>query len=73
MSNTTHERTPQLRADGSLRHLLTLDGLPVPMLERILERAQHFVREIGSAPARSDALRNVTVAALFSSLHFARG
>ena len=66
MSNTTHERTPQLRADGSLRHLLTLDGLPVPMLERILERAQHFVREIGSAPARSDALRNVTVAALFS-------
>jgi aspartate carbamoyltransferase catalytic subunit len=66
MNRTTHERTGQLRADGSLRHLLTLEGLPTRLLEQLLERAQHFVREIGERPARSDALRGVTVAALFS-------
>ncbi len=66
MNNTTHERTEQLRADGSLRHLLTLEGLPARLIEQLLERAQHFVREIGARPARSDALRGVTVAALFS-------
>jgi aspartate carbamoyltransferase catalytic subunit len=66
MKTTTHERAGQLRADGSLRHLLTLEGLPLPIIERLLERAQHFVREIGDRPARSDALAGVTVAALFA-------
>jgi aspartate carbamoyltransferase catalytic subunit len=66
MKTTTHERAEQLRPDGSLRHLLTLDGLPLPIMERLLERAQHFVREIGDRPARSDALGGVTVAALFA-------
>jgi aspartate carbamoyltransferase catalytic subunit len=66
MTTMTHERAEQLRADGSLRHLLTLDGLPLPIIERLLERAQHFVREIGMRPARSETLAGVTVAALFA-------
>lgn len=66
MNKTTHEPAPQLRRDGSLRHLLTLDGLPLPILERLLVRAQHYVRELGERPARSDVLQGVTVAALFS-------
>jgi aspartate carbamoyltransferase catalytic subunit len=66
MNNTTHEPTEQLRSDGSLRHLLTLDGLPTSLLEQLLDRAQYFVREIGERPPQSDALRGVTVAALFS-------
>lgn len=66
MNNSTHEPAAQLRSDGSLRHLLTLDGLPLPILEGLLARAQHFVRDLGERPARSDALRGVTVAALFS-------
>ena len=32
--------TPQIDAAGHLRHLLTLDGLPRPVLERLLERAE---------------------------------
>ncbi|MEZ5459121.1 MAG: aspartate carbamoyltransferase catalytic subunit [Steroidobacteraceae bacterium] len=66
MNTSTHERTEQLHADGSLRHLLTLDGLPLPIIEQLLARAQDFVRAIGERPARSDALRGVTVAALFA-------
>lgn len=32
----------QLDPDGRLRHLLTLDGLPRPLLEGLLDRAQQF-------------------------------
>jgi aspartate carbamoyltransferase catalytic subunit len=39
----------QLRPDGSLRHLLTLEGLPRAQIERLLERAQGFVRELEGA------------------------
>lgn len=42
--------TEQLRLDGSLRHLVTLEGLPKNLLERLLERAQSFVRPLGHAP-----------------------
>lgn len=66
MNDARHERAEQLRADGSLRHLLTLEGLPPRLIEQLLERAQHYVREIGERPARSEALRGITVAALFS-------
>lgn len=66
MNTTMHERTEQLRPDGSLRHLLSLEDLPTRLIEQLLERAQHFVREIGARPPRSDALRGVTVAALFA-------
>jgi aspartate carbamoyltransferase catalytic subunit len=56
----------QLRPDGSLRHLLTLEGLPRPLLERLLERAQGLVRPLGARPAMSQALAGSTVANLFT-------
>jgi len=58
--------TEQLRADGTLRHLLTLEGLTRTRLERLLERSQSFVRPLGSPPATSEALREATVANLFT-------
>ena len=56
----------QLRPDGSLRHLLTLESLPRPLLERLLERAQGLVRPLGARPAMSQALAGSTVANLFT-------
>ncbi len=46
----------QFRRDGSLRHLLTLEGLPLPLIESLLDRAQSFVRTLGKQrPAYSKA------------------
>src|ERR1700759_2779818 len=56
----------QRRADGSLRHLLTLDGLSRAEIERLLNKAQTFVRDLGAAPPTSNALAGVTVANLFT-------
>ncbi len=56
----------QHRADGSLRHLLTLEPLPRETLEHLLDRAQSFVRPLGSRPPMSNALTGVTVANLFT-------
>jgi len=58
--------TDQHRADGSLRHLLTLDGLSRAQIETLLERSQHFARTLGAAPPRESALTGVTVANLFT-------
>jgi aspartate carbamoyltransferase catalytic subunit len=58
--------TEQLRADGSLRHLLTLETLERSRIERLLERAQSFVRPIGERPPRSRLLEGATVANLFT-------
>jgi aspartate carbamoyltransferase catalytic subunit len=58
--------TEQRHADGSLRHLLTLDGLSRDEIETLLERAQHHVRAPGMPAPRSDALAGVTVANLFT-------
>jgi aspartate carbamoyltransferase catalytic subunit len=58
--------TEQLRPDGSLRHLLTLEGLTRAQLERLLERAQQFVRPLGVRPPTSDTLAGLTVANLFT-------
>ena len=41
--------TQQRRLDGSLRHLLTLEGLSRSELESLLERAQFYVRSAGAA------------------------
>ncbi|HEX9109007.1 MAG TPA: hypothetical protein VF832_17290, partial [Longimicrobiales bacterium] len=57
--------TEQLRPDGSLRHLLTLQGLSRLQLEQLLERAQGMVRPLGARPAMSQALAGSTVANLF--------
>src|SRR5215472_1477968 len=56
----------QLRPDGRLRHLLTLDGLQRTTLERLLDRAHEFVRPLGAPPAMSQALTGFTVANLFT-------
>ena len=58
--------TQQRRPDGSLRHLLTLEGLSRTELESLLERAQHFVRRTGEAAPQSTALAGVTVANMFT-------
>ncbi len=56
----------QLRRDGSLRHLITLEGLTRAQVEALLERAQRFVRPLGERPVHCEALKGVTVANLFT-------
>src|SRR5438309_12060637 len=56
--------TDQLRSDGSLRHLLTLEGLARTQIERLLERSQGFVRPLGVTPATGRSLSGATVAHL---------
>jgi aspartate carbamoyltransferase catalytic subunit len=56
----------QRRPDGSLRHLITLEGLRRDEIESLLERSQHYARKTGRRPPRSDVLRGVTVANLFT-------
>src|SRR5471032_1834309 len=56
----------QLRADGTLRHLLTLEGLPRAKLEELLERAQSYVRASGDRIPASTVLAGVTVVNLFT-------
>ncbi|MGH8226775.1 MAG: aspartate carbamoyltransferase catalytic subunit [Steroidobacteraceae bacterium] len=56
----------QLRPDGTLRHLLTLDGLPRAVIEQLLERAQTFVRAPGERPPVTAELEGFTVANLFT-------
>ena len=51
----------QIDAAGRLRHLVTLDGLPRPLLEDLLVRAD----VLAAKPARSETLRGFTVANLF--------
>jgi aspartate carbamoyltransferase catalytic subunit len=58
--------TDQRRANGSLRHLLTLEGLTRDELETLLERAQHYVRPRGEVAPSSNALAGLTVANLFT-------
>ncbi len=59
-------RDIQLRPDGTLRHLLTLETLPRPVIESLLERAQRYVRALGERPPESDELAGHTVANLFT-------
>jgi len=58
--------TEQLRPDGSLRHLLTLESLTRAQIERLLDRAQSYVRPLGERPPQSTALAGLTVANLFT-------
>jgi aspartate carbamoyltransferase catalytic subunit len=58
--------TEQLRPDGSLRHLLTLETLTRGQIERLLDRSQTFVRPLGEPPPRSTLLAGFTVANLFT-------
>ncbi len=56
----------QFRADGTLQHLLTLDGLSRRQLEQLLDRAQSHVRPLGKPPSQNQKLAGVTVATLFT-------
>ena len=56
----------QRRPDGSLRHLLTLEHLSRAEIERLLNKAQTFVRPLGSHPPTSNTLAGITVANLFT-------
>ena len=58
--------TLQTRPNGTLRHLLTLEGLSRSQIEALLERARKFVKPIGQAPVRKTSLAGVTVANLFT-------
>jgi len=58
--------TEQLRPDGSLRHLLTLETLSRAQIEKLLDRSQTFVRPLGEKPPRSELLAGCTVANLFT-------
>src|SRR5688572_17381741 len=57
---------PQLRPDGSLRHLLTLETLSREQIEKLLERAQGYARPLGQLTPASNTLAGVTVANLFT-------
>src|SRR5579863_654799 len=56
----------QRRPDGSLRHLINLQGLRRDEIEALLRRAAHFVRDADNRPLRSRALAGVQIANLFT-------
>jgi aspartate carbamoyltransferase catalytic subunit len=56
----------QRRADGSLRHLITLEGLARTEIEALLDRAQHYARATGERPPTNRALDGVTIGNLFT-------
>ena len=56
----------QRRTDGTLRHLLNLEHLSRAEIERLLNKAQTFVRPLGAPPPTSNLLAGVTVANLFT-------
>jgi len=56
----------QRRADGSLRHLITLEGLRRADIEALLQRSQHYARAIGKRPPSAQTLHGITVANLFT-------
>ena len=58
--------TEQNRPNGTLRHLLTLEGLTKVQIEALLTRAQKFVRPIGQPPVRNRSLAGITVANMFT-------
>ncbi len=58
--------TKQTRDNGSLRHLLTLEGMTRAQIEALLTRAQKFVKPVGEPPVQSRSLDGVTVANMFT-------
>ena len=56
----------QIRPNGTLRHLLTLEGLSRQQIEALLTRAQKFVKPIGEPPVQKNTLAGITVANLFT-------
>src|SRR3954471_8138638 len=58
--------TVQTRANGTLRHLLTLEGMTRAQLEALLTRAQKFVKPVGELPVQATSLAGITVANMFT-------
>lgn len=56
----------QRRPDGSLRHLISLEGLPRSELEALLERAQRYVCDVGAQPRSNHRLAGLTIGNLFT-------
>ena len=57
--------TTQFDENGKLRHLLTLDGFPRPMLEGLLARAQALTTDAYGGIAQRDVLAGTAVCTLF--------
>jgi aspartate carbamoyltransferase catalytic subunit len=55
----------QLRPDGTLRHLLTLDGLPREVLERLLDSAERLRADAYAGTALRSRLAGRSVCTLF--------
>ncbi len=55
----------QLNGNGQLRHLITLADLSREDIERIIDRAHHFLTPIGRPPPKDTILEGTTVANLF--------
>ena len=64
--STEHSHVDQFGADGTLHHLLTLEGLGRDRIEALLDSAQEFVRPLGERPPSSTTLQGRTVANLFT-------
>ncbi len=56
---------PQLNADGSLRHLLTIDGLPRAILTHILDTAEGFISVSEQEVKKVPLLRGKAIFNLF--------
>jgi aspartate carbamoyltransferase catalytic subunit len=56
----------QRRPDGSLRHLITLEGLTPAEINGLLDAAQVYVRRLGEAPPANRSLAGLTIANLFT-------
>jgi aspartate carbamoyltransferase catalytic subunit len=56
----------QRRSDGSLRHLITLEGLSRAEIESLLERSQRYVCVPGATPPSNRALTGKTIGNLFT-------
>ena len=55
----------QLNEHGQLRHLITLADLSRTDIERIIDRAHHYLTPIGQPPPKDAILDGITVANLF--------
>jgi aspartate carbamoyltransferase catalytic subunit len=58
--------TEQLRSDGTLRHLLSLETLSRQHIEKLLDLSQAFVRPLGEPAVSNLTLSGITVANLFT-------
>jgi aspartate carbamoyltransferase catalytic subunit len=56
----------QRRSDGTLRHLVSLEGLTRAELDALLDHAQRYVCELGARPPMNRALAGVTIGNLFT-------